>query len=157
MPTPITPERLAGATEHSQQTALFCWRAIELREGRMPELRWLHAIPNGGQRSASQAVSLSAEGTLRGIPDIFLPVPRWEADIQGLHLEGKHWHGLYIEMKKPGRTASKQGHLTPEQFEFSLHAKAHGYQFVICYHWYEAVAVIKKYLGYPLDNASGVV
>lgn len=73
-------------TESAEQQALFQW--ARLSEGRYPELRLLHHIPNGGLRNKPVAVRLTAEGVRRGIPDICLPVARGG------------FHGLYIELKR---------------------------------------------------------
>ena len=43
----------------------------------------IHSIPNGGARSMATAVALKVEGTVAGIPDLF--VPAWR---------------LWIEMKR---------------------------------------------------------
>src|ERR1043166_9911283 len=40
-------------------------------------LKWLHAIPNGGERTARTAALLKAEGVRKGGADVFLPVPRY--------------------------------------------------------------------------------
>ena len=71
-------------TEEQEQRLLLAWAA---RTGR-PELRLLHAIPNGGKRLKSEAARLQAMGVKPGVPDLCLPVPR-----------GKY-HGLYIELKR---------------------------------------------------------
>ena len=55
----------------------------------------IHSIPNGGARSITTAVALKVEGTVKGIPDLF--VPAWR---------------LWIEMKRV-----KGGVLSPEQKE----------------------------------------
>jgi|GEM_PF-5137145 len=54
--------------------------------------------PNGGRRNKAEAAKLKAMGVRKGIPDLFLPIPR-----QG-------YHGLYIETKK-----IKNGKVSPDQ------------------------------------------
>ena len=53
--------------EHKIQAGII--KAVEP----IPACRWLHAIPNGGNRSAVTGARLKAEGVKRGIPDLFLP------------------------------------------------------------------------------------
>ena len=85
----MTPQQLAKpGTEHAHQVALFCWAASMLAIH--PELRWMYAIPNGGDRNPIVAARLKAEGVKSGVSDICIPV-------------AKHgYHGFYIELKKPG-------------------------------------------------------
>lgn len=94
-------------SEHLEQVAFF--RMVELMKGRHPELCWLHAIPNGGARTASVGAKMKAEGVKRGVWDVFLPYPKG------------NWHGLYIEMKY-----GKNG-LTQEQKEFGAFVDGQGY------------------------------
>lgn len=123
----MTPEQFArSGTEHGHQVAVFCWAALNTQK--YPELRWLHAIPNGGLRDKVVAGKLKAEGVKRGVADIFLPVRR------GISC------GLYIEMKKPG------GKATPEQKEFGAFVQSQGYLFYVCDHWQHAVNIIDSYL-----------
>jgi hypothetical protein len=123
----IQPEDLAkSGTEHGQQSALFLWAA--LNRNLFPELKWLHAIPNGGQRSKTTAALLRAEGVRPGVSDVFLPVPR----------HGQH--GLYIEMK------AGKNKPTPEQIEFMAFVSEQGYRTAVCWTWLDAVAVICEYL-----------
>lgn len=123
----MTPEQLAKAgTEHAHQCALMCWCALNFTT--YPELKLLFAIPNGGERNPIVASRLKAEGVKSGVPDLFLPVPR-----HGLH-------GLFIEMKKPKGTISKN----QPQWEFDL--KKQGYAHSYCYGWEEAVNHLLIYL-----------
>lgn len=134
----ITPEQLAKpGTEDAHQMALFCWVAQELHAGRSPELRWLHHVPNGGERDRITAGKMKAAGVRAGVWDLFLPVRK------------KLWAGCYIEMKKPGRQREKWGGLSDEQYEFQQFAAWQGYSMGICYTWLEARARLLWYLALP--------
>jgi hypothetical protein len=92
------PAQFAGESEHSQQVALFA-AVAQYREA-VPELRLLHAIPNGGARGTDarggdrtamiRGANMKAEGVRAGVYDIHLPVAR------------HGYHSFYLEMKKPG-------------------------------------------------------
>lgn len=114
--------------EHAHQVALFAWRDRVLRQ--YPELALLFAIPNGGARSPRTAARLKAEGTRAGVPDICLPVPRGD------------WHGLWIELKRPGRHA-----VSPVQREWLAALGAYGYRAEVAVGWDAARDVIVDYLG----------
>lgn len=127
----ITPEVIAKAgTEHAEQSALFCWAAAS----GIPELKWMHAIPNGGERNAIVASRMKAEGVRTGVWDVFLPLPRRE------------FHGLYIEMKRSTRRNHKDGGLSPEQVTFGIWASSHGYYMVVAYTWQEAAEALRQYV-----------
>ena len=133
----ILPERIAGESESSQQKALFCWTNLPDTRRDYPELRWFHAIPNGGKRDAITANNLKLEGVKAGVPDTFLPVPR-----QG-------YHGLFIEMKKPAKKpvrAGSAGGVSAEQMEFRDFVKDQGFCWVVCYTWEEARQTLIEYL-----------
>lgn len=136
MPNPgkkITPEHLAkSGTEDGHQAALFCQAALNV--GKYPQLKWLHAIPNGGSRHAAEASKLVAAGTRSGVWDVFLPFTI------------NYAHGCYIEMKKPDRRNHKDGGLSKEQLEFGAYAKKAGYYCAVCYTWEEAWKVLVDYL-----------
>jgi len=148
-----------GASEHTHQVALFSWCAVAALHGfvvadkwadgmpigdakalhgsnAVPELRWYHAIPNGGARgddAKSRAIrggQLKAEGVKVGVSDTFLPVKR------GI------WSGLYIELKKPGKGSK----VSEEQSEFGEFVKAQGFGFIVCYGWKEAKETLIMYL-----------
>lgn len=149
----MTPNELAKAgTEHAHQRALFAWvnKAEEHgffaanddacyrdkehcentygRQWAIPELADYHAIPNGGMRDKITAGKLKAEGVKAGIPDTFLPVAR------------RGFHGLYIEMKKPGEKP------TADQKKFLRRATERGYHATWCDNWVAAANVIIWYL-----------
>jgi hypothetical protein len=76
----ITPEQLAGPSESSQQTALFCWLAQAAKT--QPLYARAYHIPNGGSRgdtADSRAIAggkLKQEGVKAGVPDIHFPIAR---------------------------------------------------------------------------------
>lgn len=129
----ITPEQLAKTgSEDSEQTALFAWAALEIK--RYPQLKWMHAIPNGGFRNKVEAEKLVATGVRKGVFDIFLPVMI------------KRNGGLYVELKKRGREKEKAGGLSIDQIEFLTYANLAGYKTAVCYGWEEARIAIVAYL-----------
>lgn len=134
----IIPEMLAASgTEDGHQAAIFCWAAMNV--GIYPALKWLHAIPNGGQRHIAEATKLVATGVRSGIWDIFLPLPiqtQW----------ANQFAGLYIEMKEPSKKTKKNGGLSEDQIEFGGYAGSMGYFTAVCYSWEEARDVLVKYL-----------
>ena len=127
---------MTAKSEHSEQAAVIDWcRRMSVQ---YPELDLIFAIPNGGaltsridrrgRRYSPQAAKLKAEGLRAGVPDLFLPVPI------------RYWHGLFIEMKLPGRVASR------EQENFITAMRHRGYDAVVCYSADDAIARIKDYL-----------
>jgi hypothetical protein len=69
----------------------------------------IHSIPNGGHRSKSAAVALKVEGTVAGIPDLFIPA--WK---------------LWVEMKR-----TKGGVVSPDQKKIIEYLKSIGYQVIV--------------------------
>lgn len=123
----MKPEDYAKAgTEHAHQVALFMWASQNLE--RYPELKWMYAIPNGGERNVAVAGRLKAEGVKSGVSDVCLPVRSWPN------------HGLYIEMKKPGGKESEA------QKEFGAFLKDQGYKYQMCDHWEKARDLIIEYM-----------
>jgi hypothetical protein len=124
----ITPESLgANPSEHSQQAALFCW-AVEFAKI-YPRIKWMFAIPNGGERNIAVASKLRAEGVKRGVPDIFFPIAC------------RPFNGLFIEMKRVN------GISTEVQVGYHEYLRQAGYKVVICNSWQSAVNQIKYYIG----------
>ena len=119
--------RVECPEEEVEQTCLFRWAAYSL--GAHPELRLLHAIPNGGKRSKSEAARMKAAGVKAGVPDMFLPVARGGS------------HGLYIELKR-----IKGGRVSAEQLAWMEELTREGYTCAVCHGWEEARKVIQTYL-----------
>jgi hypothetical protein len=95
-------------SEHEEQMLVIQWS--KMNEQYCPELELLHAIPSGGHRHKRVGQYMKAEGVKRGVPDLFLPVPR-----QG-------YHGMYIEMKMPKKRP------TLEQREWLVALVEQGYR-----------------------------
>ena len=108
------------------------WANLACRQ--WPELRWLHAIPNGAflgrdrKAAAIHASRLKDAGMKPGVCDLFLPSPC------GLY------YGLYMEMKRKGERT------TPEQDEFIAFAIEQGYAAVVCFDAEQAIATLREYL-----------
>lgn len=133
----VTPEQLAGDSEHSQQVALFAWAALSV--GTYPTLAYMFAIPNGGLRDVRTASSLKAEGVRSGVPDIFLPTR-----IGSIYKVS--YGGLFIEMKLEKYRTHKNGGCSEAQLDFINHVVEAGYCCRVCYNWNEAKNVIIAYL-----------
>ena len=124
----INPEQLAACgTESGHQKALMCWRALHVQE--YPELALLHAIPNGGARDKVTGARMKAEGVKPGVSDLMLPVAR------GLY------HGLYLEMKKPGVVK-----MSDAQREWGHAVVQQGYAFACVNSWEKARDFLIRYL-----------
>ncbi len=114
-------------TEDEEQEALFRWLAFA--SNRQPELRLMIHIPNEGKRSERQGAKMKKIGLRKGVPDLFLPVPK-----------GKY-HGLWIEMKRmKGSKTSK------EQKEWIEALNRQGYFAAVCLGWLEAKQTIERYM-----------
>ena len=115
-------------TESDEQQSLFKW--AKLSEGLYPDLKLLHAIPNGGLRNKVTAARLQREGVKPGVPDICLPMPRGD------------FKGLYIEMKR-----IRGGTVSQEQIQWIMGLRMNGYCAEICKGWEKAKDLILWYLG----------
>lgn len=122
------PNEIAGKTEHSQQVALMA--AVAQYANEQPALRWLHAIPNGGDRNRVVAANLKAEGVRSGVSDLFLPSAR------------RGYHGFYIEMKNAKGTESQA------QIAFATHVASEGYLYLCAHSWHEAFRALMWYLDF---------
>lgn len=115
-------------SEAQEQADLIAWADGCATLGLYPELKLLHAIPNGGSRDIREARNLKRQGVRSGVPDLCLPVSR------GVY------HGLYIEMKV-GRNKPSINQRT-----WISELRANGYAVSVCYGATEARQTIEKYL-----------
>ena len=127
-------------SEHQEQVAVMQW--ADSMQHKLPEVRLLFAIPNGGVRPkfklfkkdgivtfSPEAAKLKAEGVKAGVPDLFLPVARQE------------WHGLFIELKR-----IKNASLSLEQDEWIGKLTAQCYAVAVCRGSEDAINAISGYL-----------
>lgn len=131
----MKPDALAkSGTERGEQRAVMAWAALQLKK--WPCLRWLHHIPNGGSRGDDErsrmirGADMKADGVKPGIYDLCLPFP------------SGGFHGLYIEMKKPG----KINDTSDAQDEFRDYLCSVGYANCVCDRWQQATSAIEQYL-----------
>ncbi|QIG73224.1 VRR-NUC endonuclease domain-containing protein [Rhizobium phage RHph_N17] len=126
----ITPEQIAATgTEHAHQAAFFQWIAITGSKA-MAQTELMFAVPNGGDRKASVAASLKAEGVKSGVPDVCWPVPR----LAYVGLD-EWYHGLWIELKRPGLEKTKNGGRSDKQVEWHTKLIGLSYAVVVAYGW----------------------
>jgi hypothetical protein len=127
------PRAQSRDLEHQEQAAFF--NVLRMHEKDLPALKWVHAIPNGGNRDKRTAGRLWAEGVKAGVADIFVPIPVKGAD--------DRWtFGMYIEFK------AGKNKLTREQREFLGFAESQRYRFVVAYSWREALDALTEYLDF---------
>ena len=113
-------------TEHDTQAAFMQY--VRLRAHKIPELGWLHAIPNGGARNAVTGARMKAEGALKGVWDICWPCPRGA------------FKGLYLEFKYG------KNKLTPEQKVFGYFVESQGYKTGVAYTVDEGIEILENYI-----------
>lgn len=90
----------------------------------------LFAVPNGGKRDSREAAILSAEGTVPGVSDLILLIPR------------KGHASLCIEMKYG------KNDLSQHQEDFKREAEKHGNKYVICRSVDQFMREVNYYLMY---------
>ena len=142
---PITPEQLAvPGDEHSHQKAFFQYLALKIVP-RWPVAKLTHAIPNGAKLMGTgtqvgkiEGGKMKAEGLRSGVPDVMCPVPRQRAPM-GLY------HGLYMELKKPGREDEKFGGRSMEQVQWQRDLLQQGYAVATCYGWQAMAHTLSLY------------
>jgi hypothetical protein len=93
------------------------------------------AIPNGGDRTASERVRLHSEGVLAGMPDLCVLEPK------------NGFHALFVEMK------TKAGVVSGKQSALGLQLNAKGYQAVVARSAPDAIKIIEDYLNGKSTNA----
>lgn len=120
-------------SEHQEQCLVISWcHAHEPIDSRLGSI---FAIPNGlWAKNAGSARKAKAEGLKKGVPDLFLAVA------------GSGSHGLFIEMKKTGKSQT-----TIEQKQWLANLAAAGYACEICRGHAAAIDIIKQYLDWGRD------
>jgi hypothetical protein len=142
----LDPNMMArDGSEHGHQVALMLWSSEQERIAGYEPLRWLHAIPNGGDRDKVTAGRMKAEGVKSGVCDLFLP-----------HARGGYF-GIYIEMKKPEQILtngkkSPAGTLSDNQKGFITFVAKEGYAAVTCWTWVQARDVLMTYFSWPVTQ-----
>ena len=114
-------------SEEQEQAAVIEWKILMMPQ--FPDLKWLHHVPNGGERHPAVAAKMKAQGVVPGVPDLDLPVARCG------------YHGLRIEMKR-----RKGGRLSEDQKEWIDGLNKNGYLAVVANGSDEACDIIYKYL-----------
>ncbi len=113
-------------SEHHEQCAFFHY--VQIRANQQPELNYIFAIPNGGQRHVLVAAKLKREGVKPGVSDIFVPIARGG------------FHGLFIELKFGKNPLSKT------QKEFGTAVSEQGYKFAMAVGSDKAIEILESYL-----------
>ena len=120
------PARLPAVSEDTIQAQVIAWANKQTKV--YPELSRLFHIPNGGQRHVLVAVNLKRQGVKAGVPDLFLPVPRFGC------------HGLWIEMK------TQDGAISASQKGWIGYLQGAGYRVKVCRSFEEARVTLIDYL-----------
>lgn len=117
-----------GPSESQHQMAVIKWTQQASIRQKWPELKLLFHIPNERHCTPQQGKNLQRMGVKRGVPDLFLPVPRGR------------YNGLWIEMK------SETGSATDDQEWWGEQLLGQGYMWEVCHGWTSAVRVLEWYL-----------
>ncbi len=140
-------------SEHDYQVQVIDWCNL-MGKRKWPMLKWIYAVPNGGDRHKAVAAKLKAEGVKPGVPDLCLPFPKplkialfrkGEAKI----IEGFKTCGLYIEMK----SKDTRGRVSPDQKAWLEYLAGVGYKVEVAWNAKEAIQIIEAYLGKPSTTA----
>lgn len=125
--------------EHIEGVALMRW--AKMSQSRLPELKWLFHVPNGGARgqvirgkfvvNKAAVGKLKAEGVKKGVSDYVLPAARGG------------YFGLFLELK------AGKNYPQPEQREFLADMREAGYRAEWARGWEACVEVIEEYLALP--------
>lgn len=99
--------------------------------------RLLFAIPNQAARDPVNGARMKAEGLRRGVPDMFLSIPR------------HHWHGLYIEQKR------EDGVPSSHQLSFMPVLASQGYLCTFSYTLEDSRWLVENYLTQPASVVEG--
>ena len=125
-----------SGSEHGEQVALFVWAAAERRHD--DRLRFMYAIPNGGERDKRSASNMVAEGVKKGAPDICLPIPIFIGTSGFIK-----YPSLFLEMKRKNGVSSD---VSEDQKTWLRGLATMGHATQVVWGWLHAVDVINDYL-----------
>lgn len=125
--------RLPPPTEAAESAALWAW--VYALEGRYPDLRLIHHVPNEGKRNPRRA---RAEGIRAGVPDVMVPIPRGA------------YCGLAVELKA-GRGRVSDAQDTMLAALEGVGWRTHVHRSEQPGDWTGAAVVIADYLGLPRE------
>lgn len=108
--------------------------AVRFQE-RLPDLAWLFHPANGEKRDKATAAKLQAMGVRKGVPDLWLPVVRYDAGRNVVKV------GLVIELKFGKNTPSEA------QRAWLGFLERQGWEVHTCYGWMDAARALVRYLG----------
>jgi hypothetical protein len=128
--------KLPCPTEFEEQSTVIKWAREIARAFDDNRLELLHGDSSGVCTSIGQAVKMKRAGSIRGWPDLFLPVPR-EA-----HPGQYYCCGLFIELKRVSG-----GVVSADQRAVHDLLRKNGYRVEVCRGAIEAEQVIVDYLG----------
>lgn len=118
-------------TETQIQQAVIRWWGLAYRGLGAKDVRSLKAFPMQGGKGVGAMLrgqKMKAEGARTGTPDLFLSVARCG------------YHGLFIEMKRPG------GVVSPDQAQMIALERAEGYCALVCFGFESARSTIEAYM-----------
>ena len=119
--------QLPVASEDTEQICLMRWARAS--SAAMPELKMLVHIANERKCTPAQGQRLREMGVRKGMPDLFLFVPRGS------------YHGLAVEMKR-----TRGGVVSDEQREMLAALEAMGYAASVARGWEQASDIISDYI-----------
>lgn len=112
--------------EREEQKAIFSW--AKALEGKYPELKLLFHVANERKCTPSQGAEFKAMGVKRGVPDIWLPIPK------------NGYHGLVLELK------TRNGKVSIEQRSWIEALNDEGYMALVVWGFEMAVSAIENYM-----------
>ena len=94
----------------------------------------MFAVPNGGKRDAKTGARMKYEGSIRGVADLILLIPK------------KGFASLCIEMKTPHVKGKRAGTQSDEQKEWQALVEKYGSVYVVCHGLIEFINSVCYYL-----------
>lgn len=119
-------------SESTQQALIVKWWRLQYPKFSKLLIPSQSGVMVGGRNKFAIIAKQKREGWIKGVPDIFIAVPRG----------GKF--GLWIELKDVGKTEKA---LSDEQSEYLTDLSEQGYESIWCAGADIAIAAIKTYMG----------